>query len=168
MDGVQQRAVTTYNISRLYATAVCQLSEALAGRDMAHEGASLAVGLLPLVLVGCASTGGGVKSGASDAPATCAGDDGTAHRPKVHLTRRRRKISASGVMWRAGYSRPGVPDTVPDEIPDVDASPGPKCATSRVPVPVIIDYTVSWVKKYRVLDDHEGYVEGRSGLVLQQ
>lgn len=57
-----------------------------------------------------------------------------------------------------GLYAPGVKDSVPDEIPDVDAIPEPVVKNEPRSKRGNKDYSVLG-KRYRVLDDHQGYAE---------
>ena len=64
-----------------------------------------------------------------------------------------------GHYTAGGLYRPGVPDTLPDHLPDVDAIPEPEVvALPRSPVGNRSPYRVLG-KRYTVLDDNSGYVE---------
>ncbi|MCF7221478.1 septal ring lytic transglycosylase RlpA family protein [Lysobacter sp. TLK-CK17T] len=64
-----------------------------------------------------------------------------------------------GHYTAGGLYRPGVPDSTPDHVPDVDAIPEPEVvAEPRSAVGNRPTYTVLG-KRYRVLDDARGYVE---------
>lgn len=66
--------------------------------------------------------------------------------------------SKRGNYVAGGLYAPGVKDTVPDEIPDVDAIPEPVVKKEPRSARGNRDYSVLG-KRYRVLDDHEGYDE---------
>jgi rare lipoprotein A len=67
--------------------------------------------------------------------------------------------STRGHYTAGGLYKPGVADTTPDHIPDVDAIPEPEVvAEPRSKVGNRSSYTVLG-KRYRVLDDAKGYVE---------
>ena len=51
------KAITTYNISRLYATAVLPAVERIAGRDPIRHDVGALLAALPLALAACATTG---------------------------------------------------------------------------------------------------------------
>lgn len=64
-----------------------------------------------------------------------------------------------GHYTAGGLYKPGVPDSTPDYVPDVDAIPEPEVvAEPRSAVGNRPTYTVLG-KQYRVMDDHRGYVE---------
>jgi len=123
----------------------------------------LLVALLPLVLAACA-TGGGSK----DAPPTAHARKPVDATPAEGIAPTPRRVSPyapaqedtskRGDYVAGGLFRPGVPDAVPDEIPDVDAIPEPEVREEPRARTGNRDYTVLG-KKYRVLDDHSGYVE---------
>jgi len=67
--------------------------------------------------------------------------------------------STRGDYTVGGLYKPGVPDSTPDVIPDVDAIPEPEVVpVPRSPVGNRSTYTVLG-KQYRVMDSQRGYVE---------
>lgn len=115
---------------------------------------------LPLALAACASTG----------PATHA-PPSTQHAPPAHVPVAREQgakaspyapaqedPSKRGDYVAGGLFRPGVPDSVPDDIPDVDAIPEPDVRDEPRARTGNRDYAVLG-KRYHVLDDHSGFVE---------
>ena len=67
--------------------------------------------------------------------------------------------SKRGNYVAGGLYAPGVRDSIPDELPDVDAIPEPEVTDEpRSPVGNRKNYSVLG-KKYEVLDDPRGYVE---------
>ena len=123
----------------------------------------LLVALLPLVLAACA-TGGGRKETPPSAharkPVDATPAEGIAPTPRrvSPYAPAQEDASKRGDYVAGGLFRPGVPDAVPDEIPDVDAIPEPEVRDEPRARTGNRDYTVLG-KKYRVLDDHSGYVE---------
>ncbi|HEY1068917.1 MAG TPA: septal ring lytic transglycosylase RlpA family protein [Thermomonas sp.] len=123
----------------------------------------LLVALLPLVLAACA-TGGGRKETPPSAharkPVDATPAEGIAPTPRrvSPYAPAQEDTSKRGDYVAGGLFRPGVPDVVPDEIPDVDAIPEPEVREEPRARTGNRDYTVLG-KKYRVLDDHSGYVE---------
>ncbi|WP_240125562.1 septal ring lytic transglycosylase RlpA family protein [Thermomonas alba] len=113
--------------------------------------------LLPLALTACATTGGGKPAPVAHVPP-----------PSPASTPPPRKVSPyppaqedpskRGDYVAGGLFRPGVPDSVPDEIPDVDAIPEPEVRDEPRAPTGNRDYVVLG-KQYRVLDDASGYVE---------
>ncbi|UNK48657.1 septal ring lytic transglycosylase RlpA family protein [Lysobacter sp. S4-A87] len=64
-----------------------------------------------------------------------------------------------GNYTAGGLYKPGVSDSTPDHVPDVDSIPEPEVTNEpRSPVGNRASYSVLG-KKYRVLDDPRGYVE---------
>jgi rare lipoprotein A len=123
----------------------------------------LLLAALPLALAACATTGGGAKqpAGASaHAPSAPTASSSAAHPPKKAspYAPAQEDLSKRGDYVAGGLFRPGVADTVPDEIPDVDAIPEPEVRNEPRARTGNRDYAVLG-KKYRVLDDHNGYVE---------
>lgn len=121
--------------------------------------ARLAAALLPLALAACATTGGGKPSPAPVAhapPSTSA----PAHPPRKvsPYAPAQEDPSKRGDYVAGGLFRPGVPDSVPDEIPDVEAIPEPEVRDEPRAATGNRDYVVLG-KRYRVLDDASGYVE---------
>ncbi|WP_133000367.1 septal ring lytic transglycosylase RlpA family protein [Luteimonas arsenica] len=123
------------------------------------KSACWAVAAVVVLLAGCA---GSPKR--DDAPATATGPAaGTAPRgdgPKVSpYAPAQEDPSTRGDYVAGGLYKPGVADTTPDYIPDVDAIPEPEVVDlprSRYGNGPI--YTVLG-KRYRVLDDTRGFVE---------
>jgi rare lipoprotein A len=123
----------------------------------------LLLAALPLALAACATTGGGAKQSAGSsghAPSAPTASSSAAHPPKKAspYAPAQEDLSKRGDYVAGGLFRPGVADTVPDEIPDVDAIPEPEVRNEPRARTGNRDYAVLG-KKYRVLDDHNGYVE---------
>ena len=125
----------------------------------------LLVALLPLALAACATTGGSASRGApADAaarrPVDATPADGIAPTPRrvSPYAPAQEDPSKRGDYVAGGLFRPGVADTVPDEIPDVDLIPEPEVRDEPRARTGNRDYAVLG-QKYRVLDDHEGYAE---------
>ena len=124
----------------------------------------LLAALLPLVLAACATTGGGPRGAAADAgarkPVDATPAEGIAPTPRrvSPYAPAQEDLSKRGDYVAGGLFRPGVADTVPDEIPDVDAIPEPEVRDEPRARTGNRAYTVLGTK-YRVLDDHEGYEE---------
>lgn len=126
----------------------------------------LIAAMLPLALAACATTGTASKDkpvspaqkvmahtahGMNPAPAM--------HKPKVSpYTPATEDVSKRGNYVAGGLYLPGVSDTVPDEIPDVDAIPEPDVRDEPRSRGGNRDYSVLG-KRYKVMDDQEGYVE---------
>jgi rare lipoprotein A len=82
-----------------------------------------------------------------------------AHRPRVSpYAPAQEDVSKRGDYVAGGLFRPGVPDAVPADIPDVDAIPEPQVRDEPRARTGNKDYAVLG-KQYRVLDDHSGFVE---------
>ena len=125
----------------------------------------LLVALLPLALAACATTGGGASRGApaeavARKPVDATPAEGIAPTPRraSPYAPAQEDLSKRGDYVAGGLFRPGVADTVPDEIPDVDLIPEPEVRDEPRARTGNRDYAVLG-KKYRVLDDHEGYSE---------
>lgn len=121
--------------------------------------------VLPLALAACATTGGGPsRSAPPDAaarkPVDATPAEGIAPTPRrvSPYAPAQEDLSKRGDYVAGGLFRPGVADTVPDEIPDVDAIPEPEVHAEPRARTGNRDYAVLG-KQYRVLDDHAGYVE---------
>lgn len=121
----------------------------------------LLMAVLPLALAACATTGGGQPSAPPQAshkppPSPVA----SAHPPKKvsPYAPAQEDLSKRGDYVAGGLFRPGVADTVPDEIPDVDAIPEPEVRDEPRARTGNRDYAVLGTK-YRVMDDHEDYAE---------
>ena len=113
---------------------------------------------LPWLLAACASTGPASKSAAVThvpLPAPT-----LAHRPpKVSpYAPAQEDVSKRGDYVAGGLFRPNVADSVPTDIPDVDAIPEPEVRDEPRARTGNRDYAVLG-KQYRVLDDHSGFVE---------
>ncbi len=123
----------------------------------------LLVALLPLVLAACATGGGG-----KEAPPTAHARKPVDATPAEGIAPTPRRVSPyapaqedpgkRGDYVAGGLFRPGVPDAVPDEIPDVDAIPEPEVRDEPLARTGNRDYVVLG-HRYHVLDDPEGYEE---------
>ncbi|WP_101927420.1 MULTISPECIES: septal ring lytic transglycosylase RlpA family protein [Luteimonas] len=124
--------------------------------------------LLPLaavaLLAGCAGTPkksgetppGTASSGAPAAPAASRGQGGRRVSPYAPA---QEDPSTRGHYTAGGLYRPGVPDSLPDYLPNVDAIPEPEVVDlPRSPVGNRSPYQVLG-KTYHVLDDHSAFVE---------
>jgi rare lipoprotein A len=113
-------------------------------------------GLLPLLLAACATTGGGaphpVATASAPPPAS------TPHPRTSPYPPAQEDPSKRGDYVAGGLFRPGEPDSVPAEIPDVDAIPEPDVRPEPLAPTGNRDYMVLG-QKYRVLDTPKGYVE---------
>ena len=122
---------------------------------------ALLLAAVPLLLAACASTGGGKKPPATAGhvpPAPVATAPASSPKKVSPYAPAQEDLSKRGDYVAGGLFRPGVADTVPDEIPDVDAIPEPEVRDEPRSRAGNRDYAVLG-KKYRVLDDHEGYAE---------
>ena len=121
----------------------------------------LLLALLPLLLAACATTGTGPTAShptrAVHAPAPAVADAGQMPRVSPYAPAQE-DPGKRGDYVAGGLFQPGVPDTVPDEVPDVDAIPEPVVRDEPRARTGNRDYVVLG-RKYRVLDDAEGYVE---------
>lgn len=119
----------------------------------------LPAALLPLALAACATTGGG-KPGPAPVAHVPPPSPAPAHPPRKvsPYAAAQEDPSKRGDYVAGGLFRPGVPDSVPDEIPDVDAIPEPEVRDEPRAATGNRDYVVLG-KKYRVMDDASGYVE---------
>ena len=126
--------------------------------------------LLPLaavaLLAGCA---GNAKRGAAPAAGSAVSaptaHGGTAHRPASGqrgvspYAPAQEDPNTRGHYTAGGLYRPGVPDSLPDYLPNVDAIPEPEVVDlPRSPVGNRSPYQVLG-KSYRVLDDHSEFAE---------
>ena len=121
----------------------------------------LLLAVVPLLLAACASTGGGAKQPASagHVPRAPVATAPVPSPKKVSpYAPAQEDLSKRGDYVAGGLFRPGEADTVPDEIPDVDAIPEPEVRAEPRSRAGNRDYAVLG-KKYRVLDDHAGYAE---------
>lgn len=119
---------------------------------------ALLLSLLPLALAACATTGTTTKppAQAKHAPAPAAP---IAHSPKTSpYAPAQEDPSKRGDYVAGGLFRPNVADSVPADIPDVDAIPEPEVRDEPHAATGNRDYTVLG-KRYHVLDDHSGFVE---------
>ena len=120
----------------------------------------LLLAALPLLLAACATTGTS-PTAATHAPAQASAPatPGEASTPRVSPYAPAQEDPAKrGDYVAGGLFQPGVPDTVPADIPDVDAIPEPVVREEPRARTGNRDYVVQG-RKYRVLDDAEGYVE---------
>lgn len=122
----------------------------------------LLLATLPLLLTACVTTGtGNNAAAASPAPADSANHAGaaTAEPPRVSpYAPAQEDPSKRGDYVAGGLFRPGEADSVPAEIPDVDAIPEPEVREEPRARTGNRDYVVLG-RRYRVMDDAEGYVE---------
>ncbi|MEO6228216.1 MAG: septal ring lytic transglycosylase RlpA family protein [Thermomonas sp.] len=124
------------------------------------------VALLPLALVACATTGTASKSKAPAPgqklivqPAQGMNPSPPMHKAKASpYAAVTEDLSKRGNYIAGGLYLPGVSDTVPDEIPDVDAIPEPDVRDEPRSRTGNGDYSVLG-KRYQVMGDPEGYVE---------
>lgn len=114
--------------------------------------------LLPLALAACATTPGARPPGPlvhvpTPPPAP-------AHPPRKvsPYAPAQEDPSKRGDYVAGGLFRPGEPDTVPADIPDVDAIPEPEVRPEPRAATGNRDYVVLG-KRYQVLDSEHGYVE---------
>ena len=130
-----------------------------------RTGSRLLVAFLPLALAACATTG--TSSTASRKVATprpahkVVAEPVPAHAPKPKASpyaAATEDLSKRGNYVAGGLYLPGVADTVPDEIPDVDAIPEPEVREEPRARTGNRDYSVLG-KRYSVIDEHDGYVE---------
>ena len=122
----------------------------------------LLLATLPLVLAACATTGNRTASAPAPAPAPNVPDAAATAPPEALRTSpyapAQEDPTKRGDYVAGGLFQPGVPDTVPTDIPDVDAIPEPVVRDEPRARTGNRDYIVLG-RKYRVLDDAEGYVE---------
>ena len=121
----------------------------------------LVLAALPLLLAACATTGtrpaASIPAHTGEAPVTAG--EGAAQPARVSpYAPAQEDPSKRGDYVAGGLFQPGVPDTVPADIPDVDAIPEPVVRDEPRARTGNRDYVVQG-RKYRVLDDAEGYVE---------
>ena len=128
---------------------------------------TLVAASLPLALAGCATTGGGTathKPAVEVAPAPAqvahaAPAQPAAAAPKVSpYAAAQEDLSKRGDYVAGGLFRPGVADTVPDYIPDVDAIPEPVVVHEPRSRAGNRSYSVLG-KRYEVMDSAEDFVE---------
>lgn len=123
----------------------------------------LLLATLPLLLAACATTGTGPRAATAPAHPPTAGPqpaaDAAAQPPRVSpYAPAQEDPGKRGDYVAGGLFRPGVPDQVPDEIPDVDAIPEPEVRDEPLARTGNRDYVVLG-HRYHVLDDPEGYEE---------
>ena len=124
-------------------------------------GKRLVVALLPLALAACATTGTASKDKALPAGKIVAAAHAPVLAPKPTTSPyapATEDLSTRGNYVAGGLYLPGVPDTVPDDIPDVDAIPEPEVRDEPRSRGGNRDYSVLG-KRYQVMDEHNGYVE---------
>ncbi|MEO6383372.1 MAG: septal ring lytic transglycosylase RlpA family protein [Thermomonas sp.] len=121
----------------------------------------LLVALLPLALAACATTGTASRNKPSPPARTVVADPAPVHAPKSRTSpyaAATEDLGKRGNYVAGGLYLPGVSDTVPDEIPDVDAIPEPEVRDEPRSRGGNRDYSVLG-KHYQVMNDPEGYVE---------
>ncbi len=126
----------------------------------------LLLAALPLVLAACATTGAGSASKTPPPghklviqPARDVNPSAPMHGPKTSpYAPAQEDMSKRGDYVAGGLYAPGVRDTVPDEIPDVDAIPEPEVRVEPRARSGNRRYSVLG-KQYSVLDSGHGYVE---------
>ena len=121
----------------------------------------LAVAALPLALAACATTGTAAKKPDAAAPpvATLPAPAPADAAPKASpYAPAQEDLSKRGDYVAGGLFRPGVADTVPDYIPDVDAIPEPVVRAEPRSRGGNRAYSVLG-KSYKVMDSADGYVE---------
>ena len=113
---------------------------------------------LPWLLAACASTGPTSKS-ASVTHVPLPAPSIVHHKPKVSpYAPAQEDLGKRGDYVAGGLFRPDVADSVPADIPDVDAIPEPEVRNEPRATTGNRDYVVLG-KRYHVLDDHSGFVE---------
>ncbi len=134
---------------------------------MSVRRASLLLAALPMVLAACATTGAGSASKAPPPPvqklviqpARGVNPSPPMQRPKTSpYAPAQEDLSKRGDYVAGGLYAPGVRDTVPDDIPDVDAIPEPEVRVEPRARTGNRGYSVLG-KRYSVLDREDGYVE---------
>ncbi|MES2858848.1 MAG: septal ring lytic transglycosylase RlpA family protein [Pseudomonadota bacterium] len=127
----------------------------------------LLLAALPLALAACATTGNGTGAQKSPPaghkvvvqPARGVNPSPPMQRPKSSpYAPAQEDLSKRGDYVAGGLYAPGVPDTVPDEIPDVDAIPEPEVRIEPRARTGNRGYSVLG-KRYAVLDSDQGYLE---------
>jgi len=124
-------------------------------------GRRLIVALLPLALAACATTGTASKDAVPTADHRVLSKPAAAHTPKPKKSPyapATEDLSTRGNYVAGGLYRPGVADTVPDEIPDVDAIPEPEVRNEPRSRGGNRDYSVLG-KRYKVMGASDGYRE---------
>ncbi|MDQ3038782.1 MAG: septal ring lytic transglycosylase RlpA family protein, partial [Pseudomonadota bacterium] len=126
----------------------------------------LLVVLLPLTLAACATSGSALKDTSNQAAHGVIGQPGGEMNSVQPLERAKvspyapatEDLATRGNYVAGGLYLPGVADTVPDEIPDVDAIPEPEVRDEPRSRGGNRDYSVLG-KRYQVMDQQDGYVE---------
>jgi len=124
----------------------------------------LLLAVLPLALAACATTGTASKTPQPGhklviQPARGVNPSPPMQGPKTSpYAPAREDLSKRGNYVAGGLYAPGVADTVPDEIPDVDAIPEPEVRIEPRARSGNRGYSVLG-KRYSVLDSDRGYVE---------
>ena len=125
-------------------------------------GRRLLVALLPLALAACATTGTASKGHAPSPEHKVLPKPAAVHVPKPKKVSpyapATEDPSTRGNYVAGGLYLPGVADTAPDEIPDVDAIPEPEVRNEPLARGGNRDYSVLG-KRYKVMDESEGHVE---------
>lgn len=150
---------------RARAPAPGRVATAPAGARPGTVGRFALAAVVALGLVACAGTPKKSEPGASGqgARASANGRKVSPYAPAQEDPNTRGHYTAGGLY------RPGVADSTPDHVPDVDAIPEPEVvAEPRSAVGNRPTYTVLG-KRYRVMDDAHGYVEeGRASYYGQK
>ncbi|QIL19252.1 septal ring lytic transglycosylase RlpA family protein [Thermomonas sp. HDW16] len=123
----------------------------------------LVLALLPLALAACASTGSRHKADGGPKlvvqPAQTVNTSPPLHKPKTSpYAPAQEDLSKRGDYVAGGLFRPGEADTVPDDIPDVDAIPEPEVRNEPLARTGNKSYSVLG-KRYTVLDTAANYLE---------
>ena len=126
----------------------------------------LLLAVLPLALAACATTGAGSASKSPPPghklviqPARGVNPSPPMHRPKTSpYAPAQEDLSKRGDYVAGGLYAPGVRDTVPDHIPDVDSIPEPEVRVEPRARTGNRSYSVLG-KQYSVMDSGHGYVE---------
>ncbi|MFC3551331.1 septal ring lytic transglycosylase RlpA family protein [Lysobacter cavernae] len=132
-------------------------------RPIAATLTRLVIAALPLALAACASA---PRKPASASASVALPDRGKVHGTALPGSKKKSPYASAqedprtrGDYTAGGLYKPGVADTTPDYVPDVDAIPEPDVtAEPRSKVGNRPSYTVLG-KTYRVLADHSDYLE---------
>ena len=125
----------------------------------------LLLAALPFALVACATTGTASKKSGDGGPqrvvqpAQTVNTAAPPHRPKVSpYAAAEEDPGKRGDYVAGGLFRPGEADSVPDDVPDVDAIPEPEVRAEPRSRAGNKSYSVLG-KRYQVLDSAHGYAE---------
>jgi rare lipoprotein A len=155
-------AITRYNLSKMYAMAVFQLSQAIAGQELPRHEHQMAGPWLDRPRAGCLQQRAEEAGHGRPAVASrrwCRAVGAGALPGGSPYAAAKEDLSTRGNYTAGGLYKPGVRDSTPDYIPNVACIPEPEVtAEERSAIGNKSPYVVLG-KSYKVLDDTHDYVE---------